>query len=451
MSSDINIARPEKQSSTSGSITRGFARRALILLFLANLLNFYDRSIPGLLSENIKHEFGLTDTQLGLTASAALVIYAIAGIPLGRLADKANRVRVLGVGLSGWSVLTALNGLMPNAWSFTALRSAVGIGEASCAPAANSLVADMFLPAQRARAVGVMQLGIPAATVLAAFTVGPIAQASGNWRLPFFLAAIPGLLIAAAMFWMKEPPRGTREGAPTVRPAPVAHPIRAVLAIPSLRWIALSGAAFNFAMYGIANFGVPFLLRYFGIHLAGASVTTGVVTGVFGVAGLLLGGVVADRARRRSEQARLRVAVVALLTAAPILAVAFLLGKNAFAGYAVLSALATLLLFGMYSPVYASIYDVVEPRLRGTATAVYFIAMYVLGAAFGPFLIGAMSDWFAHLAAHGEVPTPAAVADGLRYALLASCPVALALAGVCVWRASRHILRDAAAMRRRQD
>ena len=153
------------------------ASRVLFLLFAVNLLNFFDRTIPAVVFEPIRLEFGLTDLQLGFLSAAFTLVYAFAGIPLGRLSDTRARPKILAAGLTVWSALTAATGA---AWNYTSLllvRIGVGVGEASCAPAATSLIGDLYPAEKRARAMGIFMLGLPLGLVLAFFTVGEIGRA----------------------------------------------------------------------------------------------------------------------------------------------------------------------------------------------------------------------------------------------------------------------------------
>jgi MFS family permease len=162
------------------------AWRILFLLFLANLFNFFDRSIPAIIIEPIRLEWSLSDFQIGLIGTAFTIVYAIAGVPLGRMADTGARRKIMGWGLTVWSGLTAVNGLAWNFWSFLLVRMGVGIGEASYAPAANSLIGDLFPPHKRARAMGIFKLGLPLGLLLAFFTIGAMVKAFDSWRAPFF-------------------------------------------------------------------------------------------------------------------------------------------------------------------------------------------------------------------------------------------------------------------------
>ncbi len=179
--------------------------RVLALLFLANLLNFFDRTIPAILNEPIRLEWGLNDFQLGIIAAAFTVIYAIAGLPLGRLADRGSRRKVIGWGVALWSAFTAANAFAWSFGSFLVARMGVGVGEASYAPASSSLIGDLFPAERRSRALGIFMLGLPVGLMAAFFTVGPLVAAFGDWRAPFVVAAVPGFVVAALFFLIREP------------------------------------------------------------------------------------------------------------------------------------------------------------------------------------------------------------------------------------------------------
>src|SRR5690349_16551328 len=155
----------EDQRDQSGWMPMKTASPRLLLvlgvLLAVNTLNFYDRQVLGAVAEPVRQELGLDDAQYGWLTPAFLLLYAVIGIPLGRLADRGRRTRVLAGGVLLWSALTALSAL---AWDFASmfvLRLGVGVGEATCAPAANSLLGDLFPRQHRARALGVFMIGLP--------------------------------------------------------------------------------------------------------------------------------------------------------------------------------------------------------------------------------------------------------------------------------------------------
>lgn len=136
------------------------ARFALGVLFAVNLMNFFDRQVVGALAEPIRLEFRLSDTALGAVNTIFVLVYAIVGLPLGRLTDTWLRTRLIAIGVSVWSAFTAASGLAAGYWSFVAMRIGVGVGEASCAPASQSLIGDLYPPERRARAMAIfMQIG----------------------------------------------------------------------------------------------------------------------------------------------------------------------------------------------------------------------------------------------------------------------------------------------------
>jgi MFS family permease len=431
--------------------------RVLALLFLANLLNFFDRTIPAILNEPIRHEWGLDDLQLGTIAAAFTLVYAVAGLPLGRFADRGSRKTVIGWGIAVWSAFTAANAWAWSFGSFLVARMGVGVGEASCAPAASSLIGDLFPAHRRSRAMGIFMLGLPLGLMLAFFTVGPLVAAFGDWRAPFVVAAVPGFLLAALTFLVREPQRGASE---TVRAGATAAtgsrasadtPVRTILRTRTIVWIVLSGITVNFAAYAGNGFLVPLIQRYFGLGLTAAAVTTGFIVGVTGLVGLTAGGWVADVVYRRSERARLVLGAASLVVAAAGTAAALASGRSSVTLFATLFGLGWLAQYGYYTSVYPAIQDVVEPRLRATAVAVYFAGMYLLGGAFGPVVVGALSDRLAAAAmtaAGAEAMTDAFRAEGLHDAMFL-VPVMLLSTALFVFLASRTFAEDSRRMQGR--
>ena len=423
------------------------AWRILFLLFLANLFNFFDRTIPAIIIEPIRKEWSLSDFQLGMIGTAFTIIYAIAGVPLGRMADTGARRKIMGWGLTVWSGLTALNGMAWNFWSFMLIRMGVGIGEASYAPAANSLIGDLFPPHKRARAMGIFMLGLPLGLLLAFFTIGAMVKAFDSWRAPFFLAAIPGLILALFMFFIKEPQRGGVESV-QVASTPVANPLRKVLAIRTFWWLVVAGLAFNFASYACNSFMVPMLQRYFLLPLQQAAVATGMIVGLTGLVGLTLGGWLADRIHQRSETGRLLFAALSMLIAAVATGYALMAGRVEVAVFVSLFSIGWLFAYNFYTCVYTAIQDVVEPRLRATAMALFFAGLYLLGGGLGPLAVGLLSDHFAEaamLAAGAGEMSEAFKAVGLHDAMLL-IPGALFVTMLALVQASRCFVADASGM-----
>ncbi|WP_010490504.1 spinster family MFS transporter [Pseudomonas sp. S9] len=423
------------------------AWRVLFLLFLANMFNFFDRTIPAIIIEPLRKEWSLSDLQLGLVGTAFTIVYAIAGVPLGRMADTGARRKIMGWGLAAWSGLTAVNGLAWNFWSFLLIRMGIGIGEASYAPAANSLIGDLFPAHKRARAMGIFMLGLPIGFLLAFFTIGSMVRIFDSWRAPFFIAAVPGLLLALMMFFIKEPARGASERV-AVATTKVEKPLRKVLAIRTFWWLVLAGLAFNFATYACNSFMVPMLQRYFLLPLEQAAVATGVIVGLTGLVGLTLGGWVADKIHQRSETGRLLFAALSMLIATLATGYALFSGRIDVAVFVGVFSLGWLFSYNFYTCVYTAIQDVVEPRLRATAVALFFAGLYLLGGGLGPLAVGLLSDHFAQaamLAAGASEMNEAFKAVGLHDAMYL-IPVALFLTMLALVQASRCFAADAQRM-----
>jgi MFS family permease len=367
------------------------------VLFAINLMNFFDRQLIGVVAEPIRKQWALTDSQIGWLGTAFTLLYAMVGVPLGRLSDRSKRSRLLGLGIGLWSLLTAASGF---AWNFASLfiaRLGVGVGEASCAPAGNSLIGDLYPATRRAFAISVFMAGIPLGVFFGNYIGGALAAAYG-WRSPFFVACIPGLLLAPVAFLMPETKRGAAETSPGAARVHEGSPYWRVLKIPTMFWIIISGALYNFNSYAANLFMPAFLSRYHGLSLKHANIAAGLILGAAGVPGLLAGGWVVDRFRKVRWNGRLLAPAIALLISAPCFYFALNLRSGELGIFVPLTAVGTMLSYVYYSGVYAAIQDVVEPSLRGTAMALYFFAMYMLGGSFGPVLTGKLSDYFARRA-----------------------------------------------------
>jgi MFS family permease len=369
------------------------------VLLAINTMNFFDRQILPAVQEKIRKDWTLSDSDLGLLGTAFIVLYALVGLPLGHLADVWRRKWILALGVGLWSLLTLGSGLAWNFWSLFVMRLGVGVGEASCAPAASSLIGDLVAPPRRARALGIFMVGLPLGLGLSFLVSGAIADRYG-WQQAFYVAGLPGLLLALAALFIADPRRAGGEASSTERLAFSAI-LRRVLAMPTMWWIIASGALHNFNSYALGQFTASFLKRYHNISVQDAGEFSSLVYG-FGALGIFGAGWLGDRAFRRSVSGRLHVAWIGLAISIPCL----LLALNAPAGAIWRCALwlvpTQMLLYAYYGTVYATIQDIIEPPLRGTAMAIYFCAMYFLGAVYGPWATGRISDLLASRAAAAD-------------------------------------------------
>lgn len=384
---------------------------ALAVLFAINTLNFFDRQILGAVGEPIRKEFGLDDASLGLLGTAFTLLYAFVGVPLGVMADKIGRKGILSVGVFVWSLLTSASGVAQSFWQIFALRLGVGVGEASCAPAASSLIGDLFPANWRAKALAIFMLGLPVGVALSFALSGTIAKQYG-WRMAFLVAGVPGILCAVAVLFVREPERGAAETHNIGKQKREGSGYLNILRSPTMRWIIISGAVHNFNMYAIGAFITPFLMRYHGLDIQQANFVSMIVYGVMGAPGLLIGGFIGDAVVKKRKNGRMLVGAIAILLSVPTVYMALSVPKGSTTVFLILMGAACALMYFYYSTVYSTIHDVIEPGLRGTAMAVYFFAMYVLGASLGPYGTGILSDLFTKRAAQA-----AGVADLTQAAL----------------------------------
>lgn len=417
---------------------------AILVLFAINILNFYDRNVAGAVVEPMRKEFHLNDFQIGLLTTAMTVLYAIIGVPLGRIADIWSRRKLLAWGVAVWSALTAFTYFAGNYSMLLISRLGVGVGEATCAPTATSWLGDLVPVTRRARVLGLFMLGVPVGGALSYFFSGPVAHAYG-WRVAMIVAAAPALLLIPLLLMLSEPERGASE---THRePAPTGS-MWVVLRIPTLWWIIASGALVNFNMYAIGTFMPAMFGRIYHLNVGTAGIETGIVYLIGGIAGGFVGGWSGDHIIRTHSNGRLWMCAAFAFIGAP-----FAYYASIAAALSVAVILWTVLYASLntyYGLVYSSIQDIVAPAQRGTTMALYFMAMYLCGASFGSVITGGLSDHFAHLAATAAgsaVITEAARASGLQQAMIVIPVVNIGLAFV-LFMGSRTIVADMARRRR---
>ncbi len=409
---------------------------SLLILVAVNTLNFYDRQVPGALAEPIRKEFGLSDAELGLIGSAFIWLYALVGVPLGYIADRWSRRKLLAAGLIVWSSLTATAGLAFNFLTLVVSRLGVAVGEAIAAPTGTSWIGDLFPTSQRARALSLFMLGVPVGGALSYFFSGPIAQAWG-WRTAMVAAALPAIVLVPALLMLHEPVRGATE-------SKAAGAATGPMWSFTFVWIIASGVFLNFNMYAIGTFLPAFMSRIHGVSLARSGVATGVVYLIGGVAGGLLAGHWGDRAVRLRRNGRMRLAAFIAMAGAPAAYLGIVLPAGNLLVAVALLTFAYGTMNSYYGLVYSSIQDIVPPAKRGTAMAVYFMLMYLCGASFGPYLTGHLSDTMARRAAAAAGSagmTEAARATGLQQAMVI-IPVLSSLLALVLWAGSRTVVRD---------
>ena len=383
--------------SVRPAFSEGYTRGALIILMLIYASNFIDRTIINTLGQPIKVDLKISDGQLGLLQGFAFAIfYTVLGLPIGRLAEHRSRVTILSICLVLWSGMTALCGVATNFLQLMLFRFGVGVGEAGCSPASHSLIADYFPAQRRASALAVYAFGIPLGSSLGAMSGGWIAE-NLSWRIAFFIVGAPGLILAiVARLFLREPPRGHSEVAiqdASVPPPSMWAVAKRMWSAPSFRHMTAGGALISFAGYGVGGFAQPYFIRNFHLGLAEVGLIFGLVAGISTGIGTLVGGFLTDWVGRHDRRWYALVPGIGYLLAVPFYLATYLVGSWHLA--LLLIVLPGISSYCFLGPTFGVMHNLVEPRMRATATALLFFVLNMIALGGGPFFTGVMSDVFA--------------------------------------------------------
>jgi MFS family permease len=368
----------------------------LLLLVLMATLSMVDKMLITVLLDPIKHEFSLSDTELGLlTGISFSLFFAFAGIPLGIAADRGNRRNIIAICITIWSVATALCGFTTGFLQLLLLRFVVGAGESGATPSAVSMIADLFPRRERAKALAIYYLFTPIGSGVG-MTVGALLVAAFGWRTTVISAGLPGLaVVAILLLTVGEPRRLNVHGLSDTKgeAPPVRETLRFILSQRSLLHTIAGVTLTTIAINAFGMWMFPFFTRVDHIPPAQAGWQISVATYPVAAVGMIAIGVLADRLALRDERWRVWIpsamslacfplAVGAVTTPDPLIALAFtgiwmMCGTSWFgASYAVCQSL-------------------VMPRMRATLSAVMLLLTTLLGFGVGPLITGRISDMFA--------------------------------------------------------
>jgi len=418
----------------------------LLVLFLCSILNTADRAILNFLVEPIRHDLKISDVQISLLQGLSFsLFYALAGLPLGFIADRVARTRLLTAGILVWSCATIASGLAPNFSALFGCRMLVGIGEATLPPCAISLLTDSFTPAWRGRSMSLYLLGGSMATGLAGLVVGwvlsaaprgvfdviPGAAGVAPWRLAMIGVGAAGCVAAAALALQREPARHgfalQASGWAALREVAGYLAENAIVFRP----LYLGFTAFSVATYGMVAWAAPVLIRQFGLSASVAGHNLGLAFLVAGIAGALLAGQIVDH-RRLS---RVREAKLTLLTVLPLgmlPAAAATLAPGSLVATVMLGGM--ILIGPMVSIVMLNVLAEMMPNdMRALSVSLLGLAGTMIGGVLGPLLIAECTQ--------RVLGSPARVGQAM---LLVGVPCLL-LASVGFWRARRGLRLSLAA------
>jgi MFS family permease len=374
------------------------------VLVVVAIVSYTDRQVLSLVVDPIRRDLDITDTQISLLLGTAFaLVYGVVGLAMGYLADRWNRRNLIAVGATVWSLATIACGLAPSFAAIVAARAFVACGEAILTPAAVSLISDYFGPKRRGTAVAVYITGIPigggVATVIGGLALRAIAGGMmqfgpfvdmAPWRLVLLLIGGPGLLMLFLIFSIREPLR--REDEPAAADGAAAADRAASPAAPWLRLAPLFVAVALISLVDNAagNWVPSLLIRNFAMAPSDVGLWFGVVSGLSGGAGVLMGGILGDRAvGRGGKAARIRVCLGATLIGLPFAAYGL-----AGSGLGVLIGVGFYFLMSDAATVagISAVLDYMPNRLRGLATSAIFFLNVSLGAGFGPTIVALLVD-----------------------------------------------------------
>ncbi|HTV50822.1 MAG TPA: MFS transporter, partial [Steroidobacteraceae bacterium] len=382
---------PAPTVQAPSGLPRRLAVHGLVALTIVNLLNYLDRYVISALLPDLRGApMHLTDTRAGALMTGFLLVYLCASPLFGALGDRGARIRPLAVGVLLWSLATGLSGMARNYLQLLASRAAVGIGEAAYGTIAPALLADYFPLGSRSRVLAVFGMAIPVGAALG-YVVGGLVDHWYGWRAAFYVAGVPGLLLALWISQLPDPPRGAQERTSPRDSERTGLALYAgLMRAAPYRLTVLGYAAYTFAVGGLAYWMPTFLQSTRGVPAAQASTGFGAIVVVTGFVGTLAGGWLGDYCLRYSREAYLWLSALVTLLAVPFASVA-LTARDPHIFYPAI-VLAELLLFMSSGPVNSAIINLAAPAERASAVALSVFLIHLLGDVPSPLLIGMISD-----------------------------------------------------------
>lgn len=357
---------------------------AVVLLMLLGVVNYLDRTLPGILAEPLKRELGLSDTFLGvLNGVAFLSVYAVAGIPIARLADRGRYGAVITGALTLWSAMTALGGMVVNGWQLAATRIGVALGEAGSTPAAHAYISRNFPPERRSAALALCSLGAPLGGMAGLIAGGLIGEALG-WRMTLVVMGVFGLVLAPVVLLALGPGRRIETAA-----RESGGDVVALLRKPSLLAILAATSFISMGGYSALAFTPAFLMRVHDLSIAVVGLRLGLLQGAIGAAALVLSGWLGGVLGKRDPRLMLAVLATMCLICAPITVVAFTTGDPQLA--MVCAAVGGVLASAYLGLTVACLHTLVPLAMRARSSAVLLFCSALFGS-LGPLIVGKISD-----------------------------------------------------------
>lgn len=421
---------PAITSTSLHKVTR-HTHYALFMLALIYIFNYIDRLLVSILIEPIKLEFGVSDTLIGLLSGVAFALfYTLFGLPLGRLSDRIGRKPVIALACIAWSVMTMLCGA---ATSFTLLllfRVGVAIGEAGGSAPSVAMVADLYPPSHRSRALAIFLMGPALGAVFGLGMGGWIADMYG-WRWAFILIGAPGILLGLLLAFTVRAPRHQAASAQEAQES-VVKTFLSLARTPSYALIVAAGSTAAIAAYAVGTWTPSFLIRSHGLNLTQAGVLLGLGGGLMSVLGTLTCGWSTDRLVRRNSGWQLGTALIGTALSIPFGLLFFLWPAGSVFSLGDITVPTPFLLYLGFAffgtwwsvPCFGAMTHLFPASRLAQGTAMFLMGVTLLGVGLGPLVVGILSDFFEQVIG----------AEALRYAM-ASTMIILLLPCICLAQA----------------
>ena len=369
------------------------ARTALTLLFLAYALSITDRMILSVLFEPIRVEFGASDTQMGLLGGLSFALfYATLGVPIARLADQKDRRLIIVLSLGLFSLMTAMSGLASGFVMLFLLRIGVGIGEAGVNPASQSIIADYYPEQHRGTAMSILAVGAPVG-MIGGFLIGGTVSEAYGWRAAMFAVGIPGLALAALMYFLlREPQRGGSGSsvvANTVQPG-IKNSAVFMFKNTALRQLLIASTITGMGSYGASTWLPAFFVRVHDFSQAQVGLLMALLFGGLGAVGTLVGGKLFDVQSNKGPARGVWMIAIVQISVIPLYIAAYQVNAISFAiGLFLLPAFAGNFFLG---PTLALIQSLSPVPMRAVAAAIKMFCLNLVGLSLGPLIVGFLSD-----------------------------------------------------------
>jgi MFS family permease len=378
----------------------------LLLLIVVSVSNYVDRSILQLAMESIKEDFQLSDSQLGLMSGFAFALfYAVAGIPIARWADRGNRNHVISIAAVLWSGMLVLCSMVGNYSQLLLVRAGIAVGESGCMPTSQSLISDYYDREERPRALAILTLGAPIATIISFVGGGWLIEHMG-WRSVFFAVGLIGLLLAViTKFTLREPRLEKKSCLATPQPS-LKQVVAALWQGHAFRHLMMVYCLVTFFWVGIAVWTPAFFIRSHNVSVTEIGIWIGLSAGVCGFLFTYLGGYFATRYAPGREALQMKSIAVLLIISGGISSVCWLADDKTVALIFMFIAFGAILPM-IPAPLYSAVQNLVEERMRAVAMAIVLMFANLIGMGFGPLAVGLISDFL----------EPSFGQESLRYAL----------------------------------